>query len=202
MLTRISSVLLGTAVLASGCASNPWRESFQRDPRAPIAEATPTGAPVPVRDVPWPRLDACLREIEAERAADDTHVSQWPAERLDEVERRLVTALQAGEGSWTILGRSAFRGTERIDPSAGELGAFGRSIGADLVVWSSTYVGKADAIVDRPVTTFGTRTYTYRDDEGRTRSDTFNAHETTWVPVVVEADEHAWIAYYLKRDRD
>lgn len=188
--------MVGFLLLALAGCQSAWETSFEpaAGPSAPLAAAQP----VSLRRVPWERLDAALVNLEADLAQSDTHVSEWPQDRLDEREAELLTALQISDdpARVTVLGRSVFRSTEPIEPDDGNLEAFARKIGATHAVWSARYQGKTTVIEREPVTTTGYVWDGTRDRFGSDRDIAYN--ETTYIPVVVEADEYAWVAYFLK----
>jgi hypothetical protein len=160
--------------------------------------ALPAKQEVKIREVPWQRLDAALQELEEERAAADAPPDEWPADKSLAAEQKLLTALQvtADPSHVEILGRSTFRTTSETNPNSGELAAFARKVGADTVVWSSSYLGKAQIVRDEPVTEWRTGSWS----TGKRRSQTYTESSTIWVPVVVEGDEHAFLVYFLRTD--
>ncbi len=192
---RLLSVIALSGVL--GACASAWERSY--------APAAPDGTPlapqqsVKVRDVPWERLDAALRELDAERAASDAPPDEWPADKKAGAKQRLLTALQvtADPATAEILGRSTFRTTSQTNPNDGELASFARKIGANTVVWSSNYLGKTQVVRDEPVSEWRSGSWAAGRD-GRRRYDSFTEHSTIWVPVVVEADEHAFVAYFIR----
>jgi len=194
---RVIALSITLLILAiTGCQSA-WETAFQPASGA-ITGPLPRGRAVALRRVPWERLDAALTDLEAQLAASDTHVTEWPQDRLDERKAQLLTALQISEPppSVSVLGRSVFRSTAPIEPDDGSLEAFARKIGATHAVWSARYEGKTTVVNREPVTTTGYVWDGTRDRFGYDRNLTYN--ETTYVPVVVEADEYAWVAYFLR----
>lgn len=193
-------LLLLLAFAMGGCAASPWERNYVPHSAAP---RLPGSAAVSVRSVPWERVVGTLRELEAEVAASDSHPDEWPEERRAAARARLLRGLQVSESPErvAVVGRSEFRSTERIRPETAEgtarLASFARRVGADTVVWTARYVGKADAIVDQPVTTHA-HGLLHRRGDGR--DIPYSETTTTWVPVVVRADEYAFIAYFLRRD--
>lgn len=206
-------VALGFAMLvalgSAGCAGpTVWERAFEPCVGAslePVAE----GAPVRVREVPWDRIHETLRALEDDVAASDTPPDEWPPERRAQAQARLLRALQVTSDPATIevLGVSEFRTTDPLRPggTGGEdLRVFARRIGADEAVWSARYLGKAQRIVDRPVSAYTTGTDWFfgrrgRGGWGRHGNGFYSESTTTWVPVAVEADEHAYIAFFLRR---
>lgn len=189
----------GAAIMLTltGCGASPWEGTFS--PVSPGAPALAADTPVRLRDVSWERLQAALTELEAERAASDAPPDEWPAEKKADAKARLLRALQvtADPATVQVLGRSTFRTTWQTDPNDGELAAFARRIGATTVVWSTNYLGKTRVVRDEPVSEWRTGSYpSYRD--GRRHTQTFSENATIWVPVVVDADEHAFMAYFLR----
>ncbi|MBL8746724.1 MAG: hypothetical protein JNK58_10260 [Phycisphaerae bacterium] len=196
---RLRAILVvGAAVMLGGCAGQPWASSFQSS--GPAAAPLPADASVTLREVPWERIQRTLEELQQERAASDVHPDEWSPERKASAKSELLRGLQVSgdPAGIDVLGRSEFRTTRPVRPSDGELERFARSIGATLVVWSRTYLGRTTTTVQEPVTEFTTGTNTYRDRRGKWRSDRYSEHSTIWVPVQVEADEHAWMAYFLR----
>ncbi len=197
-ITLCSLALLFVGLLA-GC-SNVWRDNFVG---APVGyyEALPKDASVDVREVPWPRVESALSDIERRRAESDTHWKDWPREQLMDEQAGLLRALQVSEDPEDIivLGRSVFKSTDRVSAYDQELESFARQLGADYAIVSSNYLGKTDKIVSEPVTRSGNSWRSYRDQGGQYRSEFVPWSETVYVPVVVEADEYAWVVYYLRR---
>lgn len=198
------SVLVSTALVAVmvtvGCQSSPWESEFRSSgvtrPASPISD----NAPLRVREVPWERIQNTLAKLDAERVASDIHPDEWDQARKDAAKAELLRGLQMSESpaNIEILGRSDFRTTNQLgvptdDP---ELRKFARSIGATTVVWSSSYLGKADVVRSEPVTEWRSGSWSPRSSDGRSR--TFSENSTIWVPIVVQQDERAWMAYFLR----
>lgn len=187
-------LLVGLAAL-SGCSSTPvWEEHY----RGVEPGTHPETASVVVREVPWSRLDEALREIERARASSDEHPDEWPEDRRLAERARLLTALQISEEPQdvTVLGRSVFRSTRSVDPADGSLERFARSIGADYAVWAAHYEGTRKVRRTEPVQHHGFSTgMSFGSRRGAMVSPWYG---TTFVPVTVEEDEHAWLVYYLK----
>lgn len=196
---RLIPCFTGLMLTLVGCTST-WENMYT--PVGERAPALPADAAVTLREVPWERVQATLGELEKERAASDVHPDEWTDEQKGEAKTKLLRGLQvsADPAAVRVLGRSVFRSTERVQPNSGELEAFARKIGATMVVWSSTYLGKTEKIVQEPVSQYSTGTDRYRDDRGRRRTDSYTENSTLWVPVVVKADEHAWTAYFLREN--
>lgn len=197
--------LLALLSLALGaCSTSAWESAYvgSRPERAQSADRA-AASRVSVRNVPWERIEATRRELEGQIAASDTHPDEWPAEKRAAAKAALLRGLQVSENpdSVDILGRSEFSSTSAVRPDDGELAAFAAKIGATRVVWSSRYLGKADKIVSEPVWTWTSGSeWSRRSRSGPRRSDSFSysQNSTTWVPVVVQADETAWVAYFLR----
>jgi hypothetical protein len=178
-------------VLALGGCSSPWKDHYAGSvsPGAPSARVT-------VREVPWERVDGALREIQRVRAESPVHRDEWTEAERAEEKATLLRGLQISEdpSRVEVLGRSVFRTTDAVDPGDGELAKFAGEIGADYAVWSSSYVGKTDRIEHEPVRRTGGGWGYDSDRRGR-----WGVYDGTWdVPVVVSADEYAWIAYFLR----
>lgn len=188
------------ALTAAGCGPSVWKARFE--PAGVEAPPRAANAAVQVREVPWERLEPALAELEKDVAASDVHPDDWPEERRAEARAKLLRGLQVSvdASAVQVLGRSYFRTTDDVRPGDGELAAFARELGATQVVWSRTHVGKADRIVQEPVTEY--RTGWWDDPVSRDRrngpSGRYTESSTTWVPVKVQADEYAFIAYYLR----
>lgn len=193
------AVLLGLAFL-SGCASNVWEETFVASRPLPVVERAEAQA-VTVREVPWSRIETALEELESEIAASDVHPDEWSPQRKQEADAKLLRAMQFSEPTeeLEILGRSDFATTDAVDPGDGSLVKFAAGIGADYAVWSRTYRGKADRIVQEPVTTYSDETLRYRGRDGKHRTETLSSSSTTYVPLVVARDEWAWVAFFVRR---
>jgi hypothetical protein len=196
MRRALRTAIVGLMALgAAGCESK-WERSFTPLDEAPALAEAQT---VRMREVPWERLEAALVELDAERSASDVPPEEWPEEKKAAAKLRLLQALQvsADPSAVQVIGRSAFRTTYQTNPTSGELEALARRKGATTVVWSSNYLGKTQVVRDEPVTEWRSGSY-YSSRSGRRRSETFTENSTVWVPVVVEADEHAFMAYFLR----
>lgn len=203
MVTRSLGILrllpLLTLAVLGGC-STAWQDHY-RGVGAGVHPPTPAAEPVTIREVPWSRLDATLRSIGERRAASDIHPDEWTDEQRAEERTDLLRGLQISESpdDILVLGRSVFRSTDHLRPEDGSLERFARSIGAEYAVWSAHYLGTREVVRKEAVTEHGWSSRGYRDGSGRYRRDYQPWDRTVFVPVVVEADEHAWIVYYLRK---
>lgn len=184
--------LLALAPLG-GCATA-WKQHYEGEPPGTVE---PTES-VTLREVPWPRIEQMLRDIEAARAASDTHPDEWPPERLAAEKATLLRGLQISErpDDIEILGRSVFRSTTPLRPGDGSLASFARSIGADYAVWSSNYLGTKEIVQQEAIRSAGFYG-SYRHGGRHGSYEPWG--RTSFVPVVIEADEHAWVVYYLRQ---
>ncbi|RMH11507.1 MAG: hypothetical protein D6695_09005 [Planctomycetota bacterium] len=197
MLKVTALVFLG---VLGGCASV-WERGFEARAgvvRKPLDDEVA----VEIRQAPWARVEQALVELSEMWEQSDEPYEQWPEERKREADAKLLRALQVTDPpeSVEIVGRSSFKTTDRIRPHDGRLARFARQIGADRAIWASRYVGKSDRVESRPVHSTGYRRVTYYDrraDKYRTRYEYDDW--TTYVPVVVSADETAWVVYFLRR---
>ncbi|MCC5823956.1 MAG: hypothetical protein LAT64_11100 [Phycisphaerales bacterium] len=187
-------MLLLLAMLAAlpACRTT-WQDHYRG---APAGSYTPTDAVV-IREVPWSRLDETLHAIEERRADSDIHWEEWTREQHLEEQAELLRGLQISEhpDDIIVIGRSVFRSTSHLSPEDGSLERFARSIGADYAVWSAHYVGTRRVARDRPVQQHGVG-FGYGSRRGR---HTGVWTRTVYVPVSVDADEYAWVVYYLRR---
>ena len=197
----LGSVLLGSAVASSllgGCATSPWQAAYTSLSTEPLSPTTD----VKIRGVSWERLEPVLRELDAEAAKSDAPPEEWPADLRAPRQTSLLEALQVTRDAGTvdIIGRSAFKTTDIVEPEDGELAALARQKGADLVVYSRSYLGKTEKIVQEPVTTYssGTNSWWASDARRRRRHVDFSESSTSWVPMKIQADEHFVVAYFLK----
>lgn len=195
--TRLLLAGIAAAAFAGGCASSPWESSF--DSSGVAAPELAKDAPVRIRDVPWDRLQQTLAELERERESSDVHPDDWDPARKEAAKSRLLRGLQVSEDSSgvEILGRSVFRTTDPVRPDDGSLRDFARTIGANSVIWSSSYLGRTDVVRSEPVTEWRSGSWQHWDGR-RSRTHTYSESSTVWVPVVVSADERAWMAYFLR----
>ncbi len=193
------STLAVLCLMLGGCASI-WERTYE-----PRAEAL-TGRisrsdDVTVRKVPWSRLEATLTELSEAQADRDIHWDEWPDADRKAADAVLLRGLQVSEDPSLIevLGRSSFKSTDRLKPTDGSLERFAAKIGATYAIWSSKVLGKTDKIVQEPVRESGFRPIRYYDRK-RGRYGTRYEYDdwTTYVPVVIEADETAWVVYYLR----
>jgi hypothetical protein len=192
-------VVTALASLASlgGCQSSLWEQGLSAGPEA----ATPReeAAEVRFREVPWERVDATIAELRGFVAASPTHMDEWtPAQRADH-KARLLLGLQISEpaDSVRLVGKSEFRTTERINVPSVEMQALANRLGADTVVWSSRLLGKADRVVQEPVTLYEDGTWWDRRS-GVRDSNSFSQTRTGWVPVRIQVDEYGYIGFYLR----
>lgn len=190
---RMLSILLFGAILG-GCSS-PWKDHYVG---APIGHYERVDDAV-VREVPWQRIDEALHFIDDQRAESDVHWSEWSRDDKFEEQGVLLKALQISVDPRDIivLGRSVFRSTDEISPRDGSLKSFAESIGADYAIWSAHYVGKAERVVQEPVRRSGI-SFGVHSGHGHHAHSTGVWDQTVYVPVVVEADEYAWVVYYLR----
>lgn len=199
-----ASVAIVCGLVLSGflgaCSSSPWRESLVRGPDANTAGDRSTA--VRVQSVPWERVEKTLGELRQDVINSDTHPDDWSADQRLTAKGKLLKGLQVqGEpGSVQILGKSEFRTMNSINTDK-DLQAVARSLGADTVVYSTRVVGKGTKIVDQPVTSYTSGTFWERDSDGRHRPQTYSENHTTWVPITVQADEVAAVAFYLRTGR-
>lgn len=193
--------LFGAGVASSllgGCTTSPWQAAYTALSTEPLAPATD----VKIRFVSWERLEPVLRELDAEAAKSDAPPEEWSADLRAQRQAKLLEALQVtrGPGGVDIIGRSAFKTTDNVEPEDGQLAALARQKGADLVVYSRSYLGKTEKIVSEPVTTYssGRDSWWESDARRRRRHVDFSETSTSWVPMKIQADEHFFVAYFLK----
>lgn len=203
---RISGavIVFGAAMAVVGCApESAWRRAF-RPSQSGVGLAGRAGAeaPVSVRRVPWERLEGARAELESELARSDAPREEWPPDQIAAADARLLRALQVTRdpAGVRILGVSEFRTTGFDRPDEKELRDLARGAGGDTVVWTSRHLGKADRVVQEPVTSTSTWTgwYGSRGRSGTTR--TFSESTTTFVPVRVSADQYEFVAFVLRVD--
>lgn len=208
---RRSLLTLGAGIAAlfvAGCASGPsvWEQAFVSETGVAVQKSTPSDSklpPVNIRSVPIERIDAVMLELDQEAAASDVPKEQWPPDKKAAAKARLLRALQVTDTpeSVEVRGVSRFRSTTLLRPQSDDresLAAFARSINANTALWSSKYLGKADTIVDKPVTSFGNR-FSYWGGGRHWRDDCWDdwGSSTTWVPVRVQADEYLYVVFFL-----
>ncbi len=193
--------LAAAALLTLGGCSSVWERNFES--RAGVTPATlPARADVTVREVPWARVEEALRELSALWEQSDVPYEDWPPEKRRDADARLLRALQVTDtvDDVQIVGRSSFKTVERVRPHTGELERFARSIGADTAIWASRFVGKSERVESQPVFSSGYRRVQYYDTRAKKFRSRLEFEDwTSHVPVVVEADETAWVVYYLRR---
>jgi uncharacterized protein YceK len=192
MLFRII-VLALVLPLLGGCSVSVWERSFVAT--GEVAQVA-SNAPVRVREVDWGRLQAGLERLQRAAAESDVPESEWPRERREEAKAELLRVLQVtgDPAAVEVVGRSDFRTTSELRPERDEdLVRLARKVGATEVVWSRRLLGKGETIIREPVTTYSTDWGWGRRRRGGLDSS------TAWVPVVVAADEYAYVAYFLRR---
>lgn len=188
-------ILLGLLGLVLGGCASPWASNYRPEHQARYLPEVERDK-VTVRKVSWSRVGPVLGELEGIVAESDTHPDDWDQEKVDKVHAKLFTGLQISEdpSSLVLLGRSWFSTTDTIRPDDGSLARFARGIGADYAIWTSTSLGEVERIVTRPVTTH-TREFRNGRRGGRTRTGS----ATSYVPVVVRAEETGYIAFFIRR---
>ncbi len=200
MIARTIIALSTLATFLAACAPSHWERRFvllEPAPHAPRISARD----VLVRNVPWERLSPVLDDLRRLVAASDAPVNEWPPDRKLAADKQLLTALQVTpqSGVTRVLAVSEFRTTDFTSPDTAQLQSLAAKHNATLVVWSSYSLGTTDRLDYVPVTTWTTGSYyPRRDRQGRVRSDSYNESSTTWTPVVTEAEETAFLAYFLR----
>ncbi len=195
-----SLAILAVALLAflPGCQStSPWEKNYDGVRLGPTAQP----ADVTVREVPWERLANTRAELEQSIVKSDIHPDEWTAPQREQFKATLLRGLQVSEpaANVEILGRSDFKSTEHVKPNGGDLVGWAARIGANRVIWTRRGLGKVTTVTREPVWTYTSGADYFRDDvDGRRRTVTYSESTTTWVPVVIQADETAWVAYFLR----
>jgi len=190
-------IIAVAALCVAGC-TGVWERGYRPGPGAGKIERKVD--PV-VREVPWERLETFDQRLYERSAKSDVGMDDWDSATRAEVHADLIRALQlpGDAAGYTIVGESLFTTTQRVDPNDGELAALARKVGADYAIWSRAYLGKTDRVVYRPTSTFGTVNRIRAGRDGRYRSVIESYTGTSWTPVVVRADEHAWRAFFVRR---
>ena len=176
-----------------GCTASVWEREFVRTGEVRAVEA---GGPVRMREVDWGRLQGGLEGMRRAAAESDVPETEWSADRRAAAKAELLRILQVTDDAAgvEVVGRSEFRATRAMRPERDEeLVGLARKVGATDVVWSRRLLGKAETIIREPVTTYSTGWGWGRRSRGGMEST------TAWVPVVVAADEYAYVAYFLRR---
>lgn len=202
-MTRHNSTLFATFTVCvllavPGCSSSPWENSYNG---AMLDGSSVNKDRIVVRDVPWVHFEQTQTDLENMRSATDIHKDEWPTDRQIEYKAKLLKGLQVSEApaGIEVLGNSMFKSTSPVRPNDGELAKFAAKIGATRVVWTSRGLGKRSIVVREPVWSYASGSDFFRDEpDGRRRASTYTESTTTWVPVVIEADETAWVAYFLR----
>ena len=191
------SLIIVVAALSAGCTSV-WERHYQPGPGSGAIERTIE--PI-VREVPWERLQTFDERLHERIAQSDVHIDDWDTPERAEVHADLIRALQlpGDAAGYTVVGECLFTSTYAVDPNDGELATLARKVGGDYAMWSRAYLGKADRVVYRPISTYGTVQRTRVGRDGRTRGVVESYSGTSWTPVVVRADEHAWRAFFVRR---
>lgn len=193
-LVRIGCVALLVAMgNAGGCRTSPWQTNLSGGPET--AEPRQDGTFVRFREVPWERVETTLATLKAEVSASTTHPDEWSPEQKQAHKAKLLEGLQISEpaAGVRVVGKSEFRTTDKLHTPSEEMQAVANGLGADTVVWSSKLLGKADRVVQEPITVFTDGTY-WRDGRSRSVTET----QTGWVPVKIQVDEKAYIAFFLR----
>ncbi len=200
----ISALVLAMAALLLPACTSIWQDAYRPSPLAAGAAALryPGEHPVIVREAPWERVESALHELEEQEAASDTHVSEWSVEQRQAATTRLLIALQLHDSpeNTVLLGHSSFATTDVVRPEDGTLEAMARRMGADYAIWTSRYLGQGTRVVDRPVPIHRSGWGHFYDREDHVwRHRYYSDFDTAWVPIVVEADRFAFIAFFVRR---
>lgn len=188
------------AIFAAGCllggCSSPWQDHYTGAPIGRFEAVEQTH----VREVPWQRIDDALYEIDINRASSDIHFDDWTRDEKLEEQASLLRGLQVSQDprDVIVLGRSSFNSTDAISARDGGLRDFASSLGADFTIWASEFIGKADKVIQEPVYQHGYEWKSYRNSSGDYHHRYEPWHRTVYVPVVVQADEFAWLVYYIR----
>lgn len=187
------ALLVCTVVLAplAGCTTV-WEKHYR-----PITASgsLASNEKISIREIPWARMEQAIDEGQQRLVESDRHPSDWTEDEQLTARADLLQSLQVSADPTTVsvVGVSAFRTTDVIKPWDGSLVGFAREVGANLVVWSDRYMGKAQTIVDRTIY-IDRIEYGRRGDDDRSRIGT----ETATVPVVVARDERGYTAFFLR----
>ena len=185
-------------MLGACAAPSAWQRSLRTGPD--LMPRAAANAAVTVRRVPWERVQKTLGAIEAKLAASDRHPDEWNQAERESLEQMLLTGIQVSQPAERVLvlGDAQFRTTDDLSGAEGELSRMARNLGADMVVWSTRVLGKADKISQEPVTTHTNATGWYRDSNNDRKYDSYNATSTTWVPIRLSVDETGAVAFFLR----
>ena len=201
-IARFSTILLLSAftLLAfAGCTtSSVWENEFRRGESRAMPRSQ--NASIRIREVPWERVNQTLIEINEKLAKNDTHYDDWSPDQKARLKSQMLRGLQISTPAEQvdILGRSEFRTTDRLRPEDGTLEAFARKVGATTVIITTAYLGKADTIRQEAITEYRSGTSTRNvSDDSRRRDHSISESSTIWVPIRVQADENAFIAFFL-----
>jgi hypothetical protein len=147
----------------------------------------------------WERMDMALSALNQAQVESDVPRESWSKAQWEAADRKVLTALQAPDPNAEILGVSRFRTVDFERPNDGDLAKMGSKIGARLVIWSSRYAGKGSKVSRETVFSQDWDTDHYYDPHsGRYRRSVFPDQRTSSVPVVVEADEFEFVAFWLR----
>lgn len=158
--------------------------------------------PVLVREAPWERVEAALRELEQEEAGSSVHISEWTPAQREAATAKLLSALQLSDPpeSVVLLGMSSFRTTDNVRPEDGSLARMARQVGADYAIWTSRYAGQGTRVVERPITVHNHGWTRYYDRHDHVWRDGFYSDvDTAWVPVVIDAERYAFVAFFIRK---
>ncbi len=208
-------------LVATGCGPSRWQAAFQPagafgdaglvsstesasgpGPAETAGAGGDADAPtaIEVREIPWDRMARTLEQEEQALTESDRHPEDWSAERALAHRAMLLRGLQVlgDPARIELVGRSAFRALGTVHPLGADRGAIvaqARRVGATDVVVATTFLGRVETVVDRPVTGIGfggTRFGPYGWGPG------FRSG-TVWVPVSTEADQVGVVAFFLRR---
>lgn len=197
MALLLSTGVCTIATTLGGCAtSNQWERSLERGP-----DQSPgvNNASVKVRRVAWERIESSLLQLENEAASSDVHPDEWSTDRKLAAKGTLLKGLQVSQpaSNVSILGRSQFRTSDEMRNQEPVLESVAHKLGANMVVYSTRYLGKTEKVVDHPVQSQSWRSGYRRNRDGDYHPDSWSETTTSWIPIRMSVDETGGIAYYL-----
>lgn len=192
----MKSLVFAFSVFLAGCAPSPWERFYQVD--GSVKTRIPATATAQVREVPYERVSAFMREFKSMNVSSDVALEDMPEDRKMEMRNRLFETLQLRERGREagLVGGSEFTYIGEINPRDGSLEQFARSMGADYAVFAVEYLGEHTYTVQTPVLNFSTMAiYGRRGYLGSTVTSDLN-----YVPSEVTKNRYHYVCFFLRRD--
>jgi hypothetical protein len=158
---------------------------------------------VQVRSVEPARLMAWANDEQQRRLHSDVAVEDLPPQQRADQTDRLLTAIRIPGRSPTvgIIGFSAFQEDEQLPLTDPDLIKFAKRAGADYVVVTCSYGGKANKVTLFPMMSAFSASGTVYGSGMSTAAVTTSGNSTAFVPITMQKDVFEHMAVFVRRMR-